>query len=84
VGTAPHGWKADVPRQSESSTNSLVDPPYALPDPYGWLRDESRTDERVLNHLKAENAYTQALTAHLEDLRKFTMVLHMVGSSRYT
>ena len=57
------------PRQSESSTNKLLDPPVAVSDPYGWLRDESRTNDRVLQHLKEENAYTEALTSHLEPLR---------------
>lgn len=59
VGAAPPGWKASLPRQSESSTEKLVDPPVALPDPYGWLRDEKRENKQVLDHLHAENAYTQ-------------------------
>ena len=69
VGAAPPGWKAELPRQSESSTEELIDPPNALPDPYGWMRNEDRKDEKVLQHLHAENAYTQGVTAHLEDLR---------------
>jgi oligopeptidase B len=58
------------PRQSESSTNKLMDPPVPVPDPYGWMRDEKRENEEVLEHLKAENKYTEALTASLEPLRK--------------
>jgi oligopeptidase B len=69
VGAAPPGWKAALPRQSEASQEVLMDPPVALPDPYGWLRDESRTTPAVLEHLKAENAYTQALTSHLDGVR---------------
>jgi oligopeptidase B len=69
VGAAPPGWKADLPRQSEASQEVLMDPPVALPDPYGWLRDETRTTPAVLEHLKAENAYTQDLTAHLDPVR---------------
>jgi len=37
-------------------------------DPYEWLRDKS--DPAVLAHLEAENAYTDAATAHLEPLRQ--------------
>ncbi len=36
-------------------------------DSYEWLRD--KTDPEVLAHLEAENAYTDAVTAHLEGLR---------------
>eukprot|EP00563_Minutocellus_polymorphus_P008970 CAMPEP_0181023376 /NCGR_PEP_ID=MMETSP1070-20121207/2016_1 /TAXON_ID=265543 /ORGANISM="Minutocellus polymorphus, Strain NH13" /LENGTH=774 /DNA_ID=CAMNT_0023100383 /DNA_START=203 /DNA_END=2527 /DNA_ORIENTATION=+ len=56
-------------RQSESSTDALLDPPVKVPDPYGWLRDESREVEEVLTHLRAENSYTEALTSHLGGLR---------------
>lgn len=37
-------------------------------DPYAWLSDPS--DEAVLAHLRAENAYAQEVTAHLEPLRE--------------
>ncbi len=36
-------------------------------DDYAWLRD--RGNPEVLAHLEAENAYSAAATAHLEDLR---------------
>lgn len=61
--------KAKLPRQSEGSTEALLDPPVAVPDPYGWMRDESRSNQEVLDHLKAENAYTEDLTQHLAPLR---------------
>jgi oligopeptidase B len=35
-------------------------------DSYEWLRD--KTDPEVIRHLEAENAYTAALTEHLEPL----------------
>jgi oligopeptidase B len=35
-------------------------------DPYEWLRD--KTDPEVVGHLEAENAWTAALTEHLEPL----------------
>lgn len=34
------------------------------PDPYHWLRDDSRRDPEVISHLQAENAYFEAMTAH--------------------
>jgi oligopeptidase B len=37
-------------------------------DPYEWLRDGE--DEEVLAYLRAENAYTEARTAHLSGLRQ--------------
>lgn len=37
-------------------------------DEYDWLR--AKDDPAVLAHLEAENAYTQARTAHLADLRQ--------------
>ena len=37
-------------------------------DPYEWMRDKD--DTAVIAHLEAENAYTQARTAHLEGLRE--------------
>lgn len=36
-------------------------------DNYEWLRDKANPE--VISHLEAENAYTEALTAHLADLR---------------
>ena len=56
-------------RQSPSSTGRLLDPPRAIPDPYGWMRDESRSDGRVLDHLAAENEYAAEATGHLAGLR---------------
>ena len=38
-----------------------------LVDPYEWLRDKE--DPEVIAYLEAENAYTQARTAHLDELR---------------
>jgi len=63
--------KKDKPliRQSVGSTEKLLDPPVKISDPYGWMRDESRTVPEVLDHLKNENAYTEQMTSHLEDLR---------------
>lgn len=37
-------------------------------DPYEWLRDKDNPE--VIAHLEAENAYTEAATGHLEQLRQ--------------
>lgn len=37
-------------------------------DPYEWLRDKSSPE--VIEHLNAENAYTEHVTAHLASLRQ--------------
>ncbi|MBA2464239.1 MAG: S9 family peptidase, partial [Nocardioidaceae bacterium] len=62
-------------------SSQMADPPVArqtrhershhgdvVVDPYEWLRDKE--DATVISHLEAENAYSQALTAHLERLRE--------------
>ncbi|MGH9843167.1 MAG: S9 family peptidase, partial [Blastocatellia bacterium] len=36
---------------------------YKLVDEYAWLRDDKRQDPAVINHLKAENDYADAMTA---------------------
>jgi hypothetical protein len=75
LGVAPPGWDAMVPRQAEDSEFDLMDPPVAIPDPYGWLRrsdaaandDDDEMDDHtdddyssiILEYLHAENNYTQ-------------------------
>ena len=46
--------------------------PHEVPSPHGvriddyyWLRDDTRTSPDVLAHLRAENAYREAMTASL-------------------
>ena len=86
AGVAPPNWPKDVPRQSDDSPNKLLDPPVAVPDPYGWLRDETRQKEDVVNHLNAENEYTQSLTKDLETLRGtlYTELLSAIQETDYT
>mmetsp|Transcript_5977 Transcript_5977/g.16755 ORF Transcript_5977/g.16755 Transcript_5977/m.16755 type:complete len:798 (-) Transcript_5977:148-2541(-) len=86
AGVAPEGWdnvEQQLPRQSATSTEALLDPVVAISDPYGWLRDETRTNPRVLDHLTAENDYTTALTQHLAPLRE-TLYREMVASIQET
>ncbi|KAL7561608.1 hypothetical protein ACA910_004195 [Epithemia clementina (nom. ined.)] len=84
AGVAPEGWDVKkFPRQSASSKEPLLDPPRAVPDPYGWMRDETRANPVVLSHLEAENAFTNALTQHLEPLRE-TLYQEMITSIEET
>jgi oligopeptidase B len=83
AGVAPPGWNKEVPRQAEGSPHKLLDPPVAVPDPYGWLRDDTRKNEEVLDLLKAENAYSQEMTKHLEGLRG-TLYDEMLSSIQET
>lgn len=78
--------KKELIRQSESSTNKLLDPPRPIPDPYGWLRDEKRENPQVLNHLKAENAYTEQITSHLSSLREklYEEMVERIQETDYT
>ena len=69
AGVAPEGWDPEMPRQSNESTEKLMDPPVAIKDPYGWLRDDDRKDKEILAHLEAENAYSQKITGHLKGLQ---------------
>jgi len=39
-------------------------------DPYGWLRDDERTDPDVLAHLEAENAHTAEVLAPTAELQE--------------
>ena len=50
-------------------------------DPYEWMRD--KTDPEVISHLEAENAYADARTAHLMELRS-TLVTEFVGHTQET
>ena len=61
--------KLEPPRAPERA--HLVTSPHGTrSDPYYWLRDDERTDPKVLAHLSAENAYHAehlAPVKHLED-----------------
>lgn len=47
-------------------------------DEYAWLRDDERSNPEVLAHLKAENAYSDAMTRPLSGLRE-TLYREMRG-----
>ena len=57
-------------RQSPSSAHPLLSPPRRILNPYGWMRDDDRTNTTILNHLHAENEYSRQMTEHLDGLRE--------------
>jgi len=69
AGVAPDGWDQEIPRQSNESKETMMDPPVAVPDPYGWLRDDKRENKEIIQHLQAENDYSQYVTKHLNGLQ---------------
>jgi oligopeptidase B len=50
------------PVEVERPTGTVV-------DDYAWLRDDDRDDPDVIGYLEAENAYTEAMLAHTEELQ---------------
>jgi oligopeptidase B len=58
-GEAPVAERVPVARTLHGET---------ITDPYQWMRE--RESERVLEHLRAENEYTEACIAHLAGLRE--------------
>lgn len=50
-----------VPGKDHGDESLLMDP-VVRKDPYFWMRDDERKSERVLQHLKEENAYTNYMT----------------------
>ena len=53
------------------------------PDPYAWLRDDRRQRAEVLDYLKAENAYTEAITRHTGALQE-RLYKELVGHIKET
>lgn len=45
-----------------------MDPPVERVDDLFWLRDDERKNPEVIEHLEAENAYTEAHLAHVKPL----------------
>jgi len=39
-------------------------------DDYYWMRDDKRQDPEILDHLRAENAYTEATLSHTGDMQQ--------------
>lgn len=82
--------------QAPASAHSRPSPPVAAmvthvdtvagvewPDPYAWLRDDRRRKPEVLRYLRAENAYTDAMTRHSRALQQ-RLFREMVGHLKET
>ncbi|RHZ17573.1 hypothetical protein DYB31_008413, partial [Aphanomyces astaci] len=53
----------------ENRGKQPMEPIIYLEDPYYYVRDDTRTNTEILDHLKAENAYTKAALSHLDGLQ---------------
>ena len=53
------------------------------PDPYAWLRDDQRRSPEMLNYLRSENNYTEAMTRHTGALQEL-LFKEMVGHIKET
>eukprot|EP00529_Nitzschia_sp_RCC80_P010294 CAMPEP_0113510786 /NCGR_PEP_ID=MMETSP0014_2-20120614/38333_1 /TAXON_ID=2857 /ORGANISM="Nitzschia sp." /LENGTH=761 /DNA_ID=CAMNT_0000406783 /DNA_START=92 /DNA_END=2377 /DNA_ORIENTATION=+ /assembly_acc=CAM_ASM_000159 len=86
AGVAPPGWDSEIPRQANDSTEPMMDPPVAVPNVYGWLRDDTRKSQEILDHLEAENAYTKQVTKHLDGLQQelYDEFLQSIQETDYT
>ena len=66
-------------RGTEEQQEELIDPPIEVSDDYYWLRDDSRTATKVLQHIDEENNYTTSvLSAHTDlnsSLYKVSMLI---------
>ena len=54
----------------ENRGKKPMNPPLEKYDPYYWMRDDSRKDEEIINHLRLENEYTRKVTDSLESSRE--------------
>ena len=50
--------------KAENRGPNPMNPPITHTDPYFWLRDDSRTSTKVLDHLKKENLYASRQMEH--------------------
>ncbi|RHZ39464.1 hypothetical protein DYB26_014389, partial [Aphanomyces astaci] len=53
----------------ENRGKQPMEPVIYLEDPYYYVRDDNRSNTEILDHLKAENAYTKAALSHLDSLQ---------------
>ncbi len=47
--------------------DNLMNPPVIINDPYFWMRDDARKDEKVLAHIANENEYTDSVLHEHQD-----------------
>src|ERR1041384_1509681 len=61
-------FQAPVPPVAAVKPYAVVSPHGTRNDPYYWLRDDTRSKPEVLDYLKAENAYFEAMSAPYREL----------------
>ncbi|HJM44778.1 MAG TPA: hypothetical protein QF644_02385, partial [Candidatus Poseidoniaceae archaeon] len=54
----------------ENRGKNPMNPPIEKLDTYYWMRDDSRKNKEIINHLKLENEFTKRSTKSLENSRK--------------
>lgn len=59
-----------LPPRAARRRHAIPGPGGIREDPYYWLRDDTRSNAEILAHLRAENAYTEAVLAPVEPLRE--------------
>ena len=48
---------------------NLMNPPREMEDYYYWMRDDSRTSTKVIEHLNNENNYTERIMKPYDNLK---------------
>jgi oligopeptidase B len=61
---------APAPPVAPQKPHDVVSPHGTRPDPYYWMRDDTRASPEVLAHLAAENAYKDAMLAPTRALQQ--------------
>ena len=51
-----------------SDKTKLINPPIELDDNYHWMRDDSRTDTKIIDHISKENDYTDNIMGPHKEL----------------
>jgi oligopeptidase B len=68
--TAPSPYTQHPAPVATQAPFEVQSPNGARPDPYYWLRDDSRSKPAVLEYLTAENEYAAKVTAHTRPLQE--------------
>jgi oligopeptidase B len=70
--------QAPAPPVAAAKPHAVVSPHGTRNDPYYWLRDDTRSQPEVLDYLKAENAYFEAMSAPYRELTE-TLAKELIG-----
>ena len=53
-----------------SNINKLMNPPIEIVDNYNWIRDDTRKNKKVLEHINNENLYTNSIIDPHKEFKK--------------